>query len=166
MPKLVVVYGLESKNQTHNSGFKSPELTYINNDAIEMKVIPSPNDVLSGRGKHVFNHPGNIRLMVLVKQNLSNRHNCPKTLKPKVAEKIYNSICSENHHYTTMDSPGRFLKTISSNESDEHNRIWVEMDKKDAILKIRQAMRDYELRDTKRRKLLSDYTRSLKTGKA
>lgn len=127
---------------------------------VVLYVIPNKNDVLSGRGKHVFNHPGNIRLMSLVKQNLFNRHDCPKILKPEVAEKIYNSICSENHNYA-MDSPGRFLRAISSNGSDEHNKIWLELDKKNAILKIRQAMRDYELRDTKRRQLLSDHTKCI-----
>ena len=167
MPRLVAVYYLESQNQTH--------ITHIDHDTAEpitalscnnnihstVKVIPNQNDVMSGRGTHVFNHPGNILLMSLVKLNLSNLQDCPKMLKPKVAEKVYSSICSEAHHYT-MDSPGRFLRAMFSSESDKHNKIWVELDKKHAILKIRRAMRDYELRDKKRRKLLSDHARSLK----
>jgi len=90
------------------------------------------NDILPGRGKHVYGHNGNRIFLSLVKDNEMKHSNCPSYLKKGQAKMIYESI-------TNLNPPGRFLKPFKQEEGVE---LWQEMSEDDAVNKIRQAMRD------------------------
>jgi len=110
-------------------------------------TTPTKNDIISGRGTHVYNHHGNINFMSLVKKYQSKHEVCPKSLKKVHSKEIYLNI-------RKLNPPGRFLKTYTNG----NGRVgWVEMDYKNTILKIRQAMRDNELREMRIRQTLKNY---------
>ena len=102
MPEFIAVSDLLNRNHPNNTSSHLSHVTGINYNANEVgsgvksynntfstvDIEPNDSDVLSRRGKHVFNHPGNIRLMSLVKQYQSKINDCPKYLKPKIAKKI------------------------------------------------------------------------------
>ena len=98
------------------------------------KVI-TETDILCGRGKHNYHHQGNIYFLSLIKQFESNQDSCSSFSKRLFAKQIYTRLCQR-------DPPARFLKP--HHQGDEIQ--WFEMGKKEAMLKIRQAMRDYEAR--------------------
>ena len=100
---------------------------------------PTVNDILSGRGKHNFHHHGNKKFLSLVKHYKFKEGTCPKSLKPVYAKAIYTSL-------RKLEPPARFLK--ASSQGDEIK--WYEMSEKEAMLKIRQAMRDYEAREQRK----------------
>lgn len=110
-------------------------------------TIPANNDVLSGRGKNIYTHPGNVQFLALVKKYEFNHVSCPKSMKPIYAKAIYSSV-------RKLDPPGRFLKAKSNGAMKEINiTLWVEMSYAEAIQKIRQAMRDHDLRRQKIKEL-------------
>lgn len=153
MPRLIAIPVI-GKNPSDPLKLITPEqpVQPIQSCILETKTLLSinDNDVISGRGKHVFNHYGNIQFMSLVKRFQLEFDKCQKAHKPILAEKIYRTI-------QELDPPGRFLKLCSKTTSETK---WVEMDKKAAIMKIRQAMRDSELRNERRHKLLHDYMKT------
>ena len=102
-----------------------------------MIVTPNKNDVISGRGAHVFNHHGNMNFMVLVKKELS--RSTPVLRKRMQAEQIHWNI-------RNLDPPGRFIRMGTE---EENGRGWIELDEKEALLKIQKAIRDYALREKK-----------------
>jgi len=95
------------------------------------------NDVLPGRGKHVYGHNGNRIFLSLVKDCGMKHSSCPNYLKKDQAKMIYESM-------NDLNPPGRFLKLI---EQEEGRELWQEMNEDDAIFKIRQAMRDNSRRN-------------------
>lgn len=104
-------------------------------DRIIVKM-PTDNDILPGRGKHVYSHQGNNTFLSLVKKYEFKNISCPKALKPVYAKAIYTCICK-------LDPPGRFLKAASQEDGNEE---WHEMSQEEALTKIRQAMRDNTIR--------------------
>jgi len=103
---------------------------------------PTDNDILPGRGKHVYSHKGNNYFLSLVKKYEFKNVSCPKALKPVYAKAIY--TCIRN-----LEPPGRFLKAASEDENEE---TWVEMSPEEALTKIRQAMRDNTIRIKRKKK--------------
>jgi len=119
-------------------------------------VKPTDKDILSGRGTHVYHHHGNIHFMQLVKKYQARYETCPKAIKKVHAKEIYSIIRSQS-------PPGRFLKPCSS---DKSGHAWIELDYKSTILKIRQAMRDNELRESKIKRTLQIHARKYDMGKS
>ena len=117
-------------NQAHD--FTNPIRSL--NPENENPKVPTENDILCGRGKHNYHHHGNIHFLSLIKQ-FDYRESCPSFSKPSFAKQIYSRLCQR-------DPPARFLKAHPQGDEIQ----WFEMGKKEAMLKIRQAMRDYEAR--------------------
>jgi len=84
--------------------------------------------------------------MSLVKKYQSKYEVCPKSLKKVHSKEIYTSI-------RKLNPPGRFLKPCIV----DGIAGWAEMDYKNTILKVRQAMRDNELREMRIRQTLKNY---------
>lgn len=99
-------------------------------------IVPSQNDILSGRGKHNYCHYGNKYFLSLVKQYQFKCVTCPKSLKPVYAKAIYQSL-------RKLDPPAKFLKATCV---DNDVVVWEEMSHRETMAKIRHAMRDYEAR--------------------
>lgn len=90
---------------------------------------PHVNDVLSGRGKRINSHPGNVFFHQLVHDAKPEYQRTKKLHKKPVVEHIVSDI-------RTLDPPGRFLK------EDPHTGLWVEIGDEQALLKAAQALRD------------------------
>lgn len=108
------------------------------------KKIVEPNsiDVLSGRGKHNYRHHGNKYFLSVLKQHQSKHAVRPKSSRLELAKMIYSDL--RKH-----DPPVRFLKRGCA---ETENDAWYEMSHKEAVAKIRHAMRDLEARLKKKSK--------------
>lgn len=93
--------------------------------------IPEPHrhDVLSGRGKSVNGHPGNIHFQTLVKSVKHRYVAAPKSDKPQFANAIV-------HNVRSLNPPGRFLK------QEPNSGLWYDIGDKKALTKTRQALRE------------------------
>eukprot|EP00978_Attheya_sp_CCMP212_P042035 scaffold249608_cov47-Attheya_sp.AAC.1 len=90
---------------------------------------PSENDVMSGRGKSVHYHWGNVQFLMLVKQSRRSYVLAPKHEKGKFAVDIVAEI-------NAMDPPGRFLIR------DPESGFWNEMNRIDSVNRTRQCLRE------------------------
>jgi len=88
---------------------------------------PGPNDVLSGRGP--ASHTGNIYYRELVSEHKKEYVASSFHEKKKISEKIMFAIHGRS-------PPGKFLK------QDCKSKLWYEMNRKDALLKIRKCLRE------------------------
>jgi len=151
MPRLIAVIINDDHKKKPVKAKASAPLKYIrpywpHHTSFDIITTPTKNDIISGRGTHVYNHHGNINFMSLVKKYQSMHEICPKALKKIHSQEIYTNI-------RKLNPPGRFLKPCTV-----HGQVgWVEMDYKNTILKIRQAMRDNELREVRIRQTLKNY---------
>lgn len=95
--------------------------------------IPQKQDVLSGRGGGINNHPGNKAYREIV-DTLKPEYNLgrkPKDQKNGVAQEVVRQI-------KNLPIPGRFLKKANKINGD----WWVETDKNDVLKKVTQALRE------------------------
>jgi hypothetical protein len=97
---------------------------------------PHKNDVLSGRGVSIANHPGNLRFRTLVTTYIDESYCFSFTSSEKKA--IALDIVK---HISKLDPPGRFLKRIVSKPKGLEGP-WFVMDEKEIIKKTCQALRD------------------------
>ena len=87
------------------------------------------NDVLKGRGIIINNSPGNVQYRSIVNAWKRRYVYANRESKPWYSEQIYKQI-------QDMNPPGRFLKY------DKSSARWYIIPKKDALHKIRQALRE------------------------
>jgi len=90
---------------------------------------PHAHDVLSGRGNFVNFHPGNGYFRSLVQKYKVDYLNCPKQQKGKFSQLIVDQVRARKPH-------GLFLK------QDPETKLWNEIEKKKALDKTRQALRE------------------------
>lgn len=90
---------------------------------------PHHHDILLGRGNLANRHPGNINFRSLVNSYKMEYIACPKSQKSIYPKLIYDRICS-------LDPPGRFLV------QNPTTKLWGTVNKKKAIDKTRQALRE------------------------
>ena len=91
---------------------------------------PLANDVLSGRGRRILNHPGNLKFRSIIKSLKPEYDAAPKSLKGVL---YGNQIINIIHD---LCPPGRFLK------EDKVSGSWIEVDKEKAVKIAIQALRD------------------------
>ena len=91
---------------------------------------PSANDVLSGRGRRILNHPGNLKYRSIIKSLKPEYDAAPKSRRGVL---YGNQIVNLIHN---LSPPGRFLKKDKVSES------WIEVDKETAVKRAIQALRD------------------------
>jgi len=92
-------------------------------------IVPTQNDVVSGRGSGANRHKGNANFRELVRRNKQLYLRMSKKDKMKVAVSIYDHIAS-------LSPPGRFL-----NKNPETD-LWFETSRQRALEKISQALRE------------------------
>ena len=91
---------------------------------------PSANDVLSGRGRRILNHPGNLKFRSIIKSLKPLFDSAPKILRGVL---YGNQIVNLIHN---LSPPGRFLK------KDKVSGSWLELDTKEAVQRAIQALHD------------------------
>lgn len=91
------------------------------------------NDVLGGRGNGPNLTKGNLRYIDLVKEMRHGYVSCSSVkTKTEIAKNLYYKIKS-------LSPPGRFLKKMNSDVDDG---LWIELSEKEALNKIKQALRE------------------------
>jgi len=101
-------------------------------------IVVTDNDVLSGRGVNIAAHPGNERFRTLVttRADASYCESYSASEKKAVAEEIV-------RHIASLNPPGRFLKREGRGQvSRGLNGPWEELNRREAIKKVCQALRD------------------------
>ena len=92
-------------------------------------VIPTVNDVILGKGAIVQQRPGNQRYRNFVIEMKADYDAAPKSLKSLYGHQIVS-------HINNLCPPGRFLKKCTKSGK------LVEVKGKEALSKVRQALRD------------------------
>eukprot|EP01083_Nonionella_stella_P113834 335921_1 len=91
---------------------------------------PAENDVLgAGRGNRAKKHPGNLRYHSWINELKEDYAKSEKSEKPCYAKAILTQVKS-------LNPPGRFLKL------NDKTGIWSEIENKNALIKIRQSLRN------------------------
>jgi hypothetical protein len=106
-------------------------------------IVVTDNDVLSGRGVNIAAHPGNERFRTLVttRADASYCESYSASEKKAVAEEIV-------RHIASLNPPGRFLKREGRGQvSRGLNGPWEELNRREAIKKTCQALRDCNRND-------------------
>ena len=108
---------------------------------IHCKTINN-NDVLSGRGGRIMNHPGNVAFRNIIETYKVGYLGTTKKKKAQIVAEIVSDIRS---------SGGRFLKEVPQTE------VWVEIGDEKALKKTGQALREgaSEIRQVQRQMLLN-----------
>eukprot|EP00980_Cylindrotheca_fusiformis_P002558 scaffold607_cov109-Cylindrotheca_fusiformis.AAC.4 len=105
------------------------------NPPIEGAVdLPSKYDVLGGRGKHIFRHPGNRLLHELVESYYDQYNQLPKEGRTSLADQLVAVV----HGYS-----GRFMKP------DIQSGMWVEASSVEAREKVTHRFRRHRALDAK-----------------
>jgi hypothetical protein len=90
---------------------------------------PSTNDVISGRGPKIQNHPGNVNYRKVIESRRMHYVQATKNyVKDQLARQVYSIIIK-------MNPPGRFLK------KDRDGMYYIQ-DEQVIIVKIKQALRE------------------------
>ena len=115
-------------------------------------AVPRDSDILSGRGKYVNSHPGNVRFRALVTKHKVAYVSCPKPQKTAYAELIVHELHQEGARFLKQREPSKKDGAATSNSSDNKGQLsthkpsphmkWYELDLKQALLKTRQALRE------------------------
>ena len=106
-------------------------------------IVVHDNDVLSGRGVNIAQHPGNerFRAMVSTRYDESYCSTYSTSEKRALAEEIIT-------HIKSLDPPGRFLKRAGRSQSTRGlNGPWEELSPQECIKKTCQALRDCNRND-------------------
>jgi hypothetical protein len=93
----------------------------------DISVLPTANDILSGRGSGSNSHPGNVRFIQMLKTRSEEYDSSLKGQKRRITGSIVQSLQKEGR---------RFLKF------EESARGWTVMSDKNAVQKTASAMRD------------------------
>ncbi len=94
-----------------------------------MIAEPQSNDVLSGRGKIINSHPGNVHFRTIV-----NRLKFEYVMSRKSDKKVFANVIVES--IRSLNPPGRFLK------QDKETGQWYDIGEKLTLAKTRQALRE------------------------
>jgi len=116
----------EFSEQTNTLGMSN---TLTQNDFADGITNPGINDILCGRGKSIMGHAGNQYYHYLIQTHKQTYTVCNKESKKCLATSISEKICS-------LNPPGRFLKY------DIKTGCWHEIEHKQSLAKIRQALRE------------------------
>ncbi|CAJ1966142.1 unnamed protein product [Cylindrotheca closterium] len=95
------------------------------NNSVESVCMPSPFDVISGRGRSLMGHHGNRILRNLVEEHMETYEAASRQHKKVVSSEVVDLIKKK----------GRFLR--------EHLHGWVEIDTEAARMKVSHAFRDF-----------------------
>ena len=134
--------------------------------------VPNERDILSGRGKFVNSHPGNVRFRALVAQHKVAYVSCPKARKTSYAEMIVQKLHKEGARFLkqrepptaeatapgTAPLPSTSMPPKLSPNKPSPSMKWYELDLKHALLKTRQALREGAPRLTEQMQHLGSYT--------
>lgn len=140
----VDIFVLFSSSMSQSSG-PPPLVQYPpwGNPGEDPPIVPTPHDVLSGRGVNIAQHPGNERFRALVNSRYDSNY-CSQystTEKRAVAREIIG-------HIQALNPPGRFLKRLGrAKNSRGLEGPWEELSEQDAIKKTCQALRDCNRQD-------------------
>jgi len=111
--------------------------------AVQRNITVHDNDVLSGRGVNIAQHPGNQRFRTLI-TTFRDQEYCTTYSageKRAVALQIIK-------HIKELDPPGRFLKRDGRGQGSRGlNGPWDELSEREAIKKTCQALRDCNRQD-------------------
>ena len=97
-------------------------------------ITPKQNDVMIGKGYSIQNHPGNKYYHSLIEHTKPIYDSVSKNMKGAQAKMIVHQITQE------LNPPGRFLK------ENKVLGIWEEIERKVAVKKAWQALRDWKPR--------------------
>lgn len=97
-------------------------------------LFPGDNDVIFGRGGLTRDHAGNVRFRQVVKaRRMLYIEPHTKARKNQVANEVFDII---------VHSGGRFLKKFRSSKWMRTKNMWYKVDKKTALTKCKQALRE------------------------
>ena len=105
-------------------------------------VEQNKNDVLKGRGVVINDYPGNLQYRFIVNHYKTSCVHSEKHVKAQIARHIYQKI-------QRMDPPGRFL------DQDRLTKRWYVISERDALHKIRIALRDGGVPEIRERGMIS-----------
>ena len=131
---------VSNQARTQSCSPSRPNL-FAHNEAPVRIHTPNNNDVLSGRGGGINNHPGNIIFRNWVKDRKESYNLAPnKVEKAKVSREIIELVLKSN---------GRFLKREEVDTGNQHSfgvgstsQYWVEIEDSQAMAKTSQALRE------------------------
>ena len=109
------------------TGNKMPQQEKLHNS-------PKSNDVVLGKGHAIQNRSGNKRYRSLILSMKADYDAAPKSMKSVYSYQIVSHIYS-------LNPPGKFLR------KDKETQLWKDVPKKEAIMKVRQALRDSKPKD-------------------
>jgi len=110
----------------HSSAIIDAALSEQNDDII---INPNSHDILLGRGNLANYHEGNRNFRAIVKKYKTAYLGAPTSRKIELANIVINEVAD-------LDPPGRFLT------QDSTTLLWRQVDKKRALGKVRQALRE------------------------
>jgi hypothetical protein len=90
-------------------------------------IVPQDEDILSGRGGFVNNHPGNMHYVALVRGYRESYASAPRSQKQEISQYIVRTLREENR---------RFLRWRAD------SNLWVLMTQAEAVRKTSGAIRD------------------------
>lgn len=96
-------------------------------NAIPLVGLPTDADIICGRGRGIWSHPGNLKFKYLIESNL---HAYSQTVRRKEKSVIINHVLD-----TTILMGARFVK--------KEQNVWYAVDEKEAREKTAHAMRDF-----------------------
>jgi hypothetical protein len=74
-----------------------------------MSILPCEHDVLCGRSKYCFRHPGNERFRALIAENIEAYKSAPtKKLKMQLVTTIVGTVISQGGRFLSQDSQGQW----------------------------------------------------------
>eukprot|EP00934_Nitzschia_sp_Nitz4_P004714 Nitzschia sp. Nitz4//scaffold148_size54725//36020//37576//NITZ4_006662-RA/size54725-processed-gene-0.24-mRNA-1//-1//CDS//3329536760//4704//frame0 len=79
--------------------------------------LPHKNDVLSGKGRPIQRHPGNIRFRALVDHYMAEYCNAEKGRKGRVGLKVFAAIQASHGRFLSKDNQSGFWYPISDTEA-------------------------------------------------
>ena len=91
-------------------------------------VAVQPKDIICGRGKGVFSHPGNRRMLNIIHENKARYKRSTKSEKGVIAREIMAEV---------QGNGGRFLR-----RKEEDPSKWEILDYKEALIKVCHSIRD------------------------
>jgi len=124
------------------------------------KSVMSPNDVLLGKEKEIYNHSGNQRFRKLINSNIHHYMEITsKTMKSHYIDQVYAELKKLGFRFHKRRNESS-ISSYSDGRNDDNGRnddkeiLWHEINNKEARLKVSHALRDgvREVRRTKERR--------------
>lgn len=106
-------------------------------------IIPSPNDILIGRGPFINNYQGNKNFRTLAMQHKNRFDNASGAGKRAISLYLVNQI-------KCLDPPGRFIKRPATSPNNHQRRLaprgiegpWIQVNEEASVNKVCQSLRD------------------------